>query len=455
MHAYSSFPVRAIALGAVLAAVAAPSSAAAADVFAGVVAAHAAGTAGVDVVAGGAAVATGSAGLAAGAAAIDLPQLVERAWSLSRDESIDSARGSVLDARAVATAAPFAGAPTLGLDLRRDQPRWAGLPGTDASATRGRNEIDVGVSVPVWLPGQRDAERRVLERDRAALAADVRLRRLALAQAVREAVWTLALARAEQRVQQAREQSAQRLEADVARRIAAGDLAPSDGMLARAERLAASAALREAAAAVDASRVALAALTGEREAGRIAEQPADAVDPDAHASLAAARETVDAARARFEQVRATRRDNPTLAVSARFDRDAWGVGYRNTVQVGVSLPLDTEARNAPRLAAASAELARAEVELERERRRRAAELERARLAFDAAREALALQAERSTAASAAQTAIERAFRAGERGLPELLRLRAQTLEAELARDAAQERVGQAIARLNHAMGILP
>ena len=389
------------------------------------------------------------------AGGVDLAQLVTQAWSLSRDEQADTARRAALDARAVAAAAPFAGAPTVGLDLRRDQPPWSGLPGTYAAAARGRNEIDIGVSVPVWLPGQRNAERQVLERDHAALAADARLRRLALALAVREGVWTMALARAEQRLQQMREQSAQRLEADVARRVAAGELAPSDGMLARAERLAASAALREAAAAVDASGAALAALTGEREVGRIVEKPADLVDRDAHPALVAAREAVDAARARLEQAHATRRDNPTLGVSARFDRDAWGAGYRNTVRVGVSLPLDTEARNAPRLAAASAELVRTEVELERERRRRAGDVERARVALDAARDALALQTERATVANAAQAAIERAFHAGERGLPELLRLRAQTLEAELARDAARERVGLAIARFNHAMGVLP
>lgn len=125
------------------------------------------------------------------------------------------------------------------------------------------------------------------------------------------------------------------------------------------------------------------------------------------------------------------------------------------MRVGVSLPLDTEARNAPRIAAASAELTEAEVGLERRRQALAAEVERARIAVATARDLLAAGTERTEAVREALAAVEKAFRAGERGLPEVLRLRAQSFEAERSREAARVQVGLAAARLNQSLGIEP
>ncbi|MFN8841583.1 MAG: TolC family protein, partial [Burkholderiales bacterium] len=199
----------------------------------------------------------------------------------------------------------------------------------------------------------------------------------------------------------------------------------------------------------------LRALAGVEAAGAIDEAARDAVPPDAHPSVALAREAVDAARARLDAARATRRDNPTVSAVARFERDAYGADYRNTIRFGIAVPLDTEARNAPRLAAAGATLAEAEVALAKEARERAAEIERARIALDAALASLEAGTERATAARDAAAALERAFRAGERGLPDVLRARQQALEAELAGALARAQHGLAIARLNQALGIEP
>lgn len=384
-----------------------------------------------------------------------LTELVERAWAIWRQTGIEQARSAEIDARALANRSLFAGAPSVGADLRRDLPRWAGLPGTGTGPERGRNELDVGGSAPIWLPGQREAQRRVLEREREALSAATVLERLRVAGQVREAVWAVSLARAELRVQQARLGTAAALEADVARRVAAGDLARFDRLLAQGEMLAAAAAVRDAQARQSLAAAQLAQLTGIEDPGDAAEPPAPDIEPDTHPALAAARETVAASRARLEYARATRRDNPTVGAAARFDRDTYTSGYRNTVRVGLSVPLDTEARNAPRLAAASAELTEAEIALQREMRARQAETGRARLALEAARSAVELNTQRATVARDALAAIERAFAAGERGLPEVLRVRAQVLEAELARDTAREQMGLAIARLNQARGFQP
>jgi cobalt-zinc-cadmium efflux system outer membrane protein len=405
---------------------------------------------------------------AAGAAsrvAPSLPELVAAAWARSGLETLEQARGAELDARASALRSPFAGPPSIGLDVRRDLPRPIALPGTEVSAERGRNEIEPAIAAPLWLPGQRDAQRGVIERERAQRSAGLRLARLALAGEVREAAWALSAAAIERRVQQAREASAALLEADVGRRVEAGDLAPVDRLAARTERLAALGALREAEAREREAASRLRTITGLEGAGELVESPregaqAESLLPDAqalerHPVLAVAREALDTARARLDAARASRRDAPTLSAAARFDRDAYGGDYRNSVRIGIVVPLDTEARNAPRLAAAGVELAEAELALLRAQREQAAQLERARLGLDASRAAVALDLERAATAGAAQQALERAFRAGERALPDVLRARQTALDAELAAALAKAREGLALARLNQALGVEP
>ena len=396
-----------------------------------------------------------SADVPDGIAATSLAELVERAWSRDRVAAIRDARVVELDARGDAARAAFPDAPSVGFDLRRDLPPGARLPGTDTVDARGRNELEPSVSVPLWLPGQRGAQLRVIDRERARLDAAARLERLRIAGEVREAAWASALARTEVRAQQGRLDAARSLEADVERRVAAGELAPVDRLLARAEALAAEAALNEARGRHAQASAELRRLAGVEAAGVIMETPADTPSSDDHPALVALREAAEAGRARLGLARVSRRDNPALSAAARFDRDVHGAGYRNTLRVGISVPLDTEARNAPRIAAASAELIEAEVGLERRRRALDTSVERARIALDSARAALAANTARAESAGEMSVAIERAFRAGERGLPELLRVRALAFDAGRARDAADLQVGLAIARLNQALGVQP
>jgi outer membrane protein, heavy metal efflux system len=387
-------------------------------------------------------------------ATVPLSELVERAWRLSREEDAKRSRRDEAAAREQATRSLFAGSPSVSLDLRRDLPSGVRLPGTDASTERGKNELEPGISAPLWLPGQRDAVRRTIDRERDALDARTRQLRWQLAGEVRDAVWRLAEARAEVAQQTARLDATRALEADVSRRASAGDLARSDLWSAQAETRAAEAAVTEATGRLDEARASLAGLTGVEDVEADPETPVEPI-ADSHPALQSAERTVATARARLEQAQATRRDNPTFSIVGRFDRDANGTPYRNTVRMGIAIPLDTEARNAPRIAAAGVELAEAEVAVDRERRRVAAEQRRASAAFEAARNALRQQEESARLAADAFGAIERAFRAGERSLPQLLQLRSIMLDAQLAREIARTRVGAALARLNQSNGVLP
>jgi outer membrane protein TolC len=171
--------------------------------------------------------------------------------------------------------------------------------------------------------------------------------------------------------------------------------------------------------------------------------------------MLAAREAQALARAALAEARASRRDPPMLSASARFDREVDVGNWRNTFRLGLSIPLDTEARNAPRLAAAAAQALEAELAVEQVQRELDTARAQARVALELARTGLATHLERAEVAAAAAAALERAFYAGERSLPEVLRLRSLATEAAAAAALAHDRVGREMARFNQTLGVEP
>ncbi len=384
-----------------------------------------------------------------------LTELTQLAWVLRQSEALASARRAELDARSLATQSLFADAPRVGFDLRRDLPPGVILPGTTRTSESGRNEIEPGLSAPVWLPGQRDAQQKLVTQERALLEARQRAERLQVAGQVREAAWKIQMSLTQVKSAQARWESAKQLQADVLRQVHAGVLAPADLALAQAEALGAESAWRDARAQQDMAAVVLRRLTGQSVIGDLTEKSATTHDLGTHPVLVSAKQAWVADQARLELVQRSRRDNPTLSATARFDRDVSGAPYRNTFRLGMTLPLDTEARNAPRIAAAAAALSESEVAVMHRERELLAEIDRSRIALDQAQQAERLLAQRHASMSQVRQAIERAFQAGERSLAELLRVRNLAFEAEQAWHAARDQWGLSQARLNQAWGVEP
>lgn len=384
-----------------------------------------------------------------------LADLHQRALTLTRLDQVNAARDAELDAKVMANQALFPNAPSLGFDVRRDLPSGVALPGTTRANELGRNEIEPGLSVPLWLPGQREAQRRVLLQERALLNAELRLKRLRVAGQVREAAWAFEIAATQLRLKQIQLDSARALEADVKQRVQAGDLAPVDLSLALSNTLAAESGLLDSQGQLASASVDLKSLTGSVQVGSLHEKSTELTNLVSHPALQMAREAVSTEQSRLELAMRTRRDSPTISAVARFDRDIAGAPYRNTFRIGMNFPLDTEARNAPRLAAAAATLTESEVALQQRVRDLDAEVQRARIVLTSNQAMTQTQAARSIAATHVKEVIERAFRAGERSLAELLRVRSLAFEAELAQQAARNQVGLAQARLNQALGLEP
>lgn len=322
----------------------------------------------------------------------------------------------------------------------------------------GLSEWDAGIALPLWLPGYQARTLALIERERdahAALADEIRWR---LAGEVREGWWQYQLAANERELATRRTDAARQLVADVERRVRAGDLPRMDLNQARSAEAAADAALAEADARAHRSARSFLALTG------LTRLPPDAMmaevrrtaDPAApHPRLAPLELAAAAARARLQMASRNVRDLPELAVGLRRERPLDGAAWESSTSVELRIPLATDSRNRPKIAAANAELIEAEAQLPYEQARVAAEHDAAERELQLAAEAARRAALRQALAAETQREYARAFTLGNIDLPQRLRVEADAFDAELAAARARIEATRAISRYNQAIGVLP
>ena len=180
---------------------------------------------------------------------LTLHALFDLAWQRQPEAQSVALRREAAQATRSAAAAWTAEPVALELSTKTDRP----------GSNQGSREAEVGLALPLWLPGERARKAALADAEVQALDSRQRAAQLQLAATVREAWWAAQRAQADWALAQDRLLNAQRLAADVARRVRAGDLsradqAQADGAVAQAE-----AALAEAQGSRDAALAALAA----------------------------------------------------------------------------------------------------------------------------------------------------------------------------------------------------
>ncbi|MBI5722275.1 MAG: TolC family protein [Burkholderiales bacterium] len=346
----------------------------------------------------------------------------------------------------------WAAPPALALSHRND--RW--------QSNAGKRESEIGVAVPLWLPGQRAARGAAAEAAAAQADAARQAARLRLAGEVREAAWGLVALQAEVGQAEAQVRSLAQLAADVERRVRAGDLARADALAAVAEHLAAAAEQTGARQRLQAAQARWRTLTGLAAAPPLEALGADAAPtdvagalPPAHPELRLAGHASEHARKQLELLRSSRRDAPELTLGLRHDVPGGPEPAHNSVVVSLRLPFGSDERYRPLEAVALSELDIAQTHEQRQRERLEAELASARGALQSAQAQADAGRERARLLRERAALIERSFRAGETPLPELLRALAAAAQADGAAAQQQAALGLAGARLQQALGLLP
>ncbi len=389
-------------------------------------------------------------------AAWSLRALFDHAWQRQPEAQAQPLRQQAAEATRLAAQRWTAEPPALQLQTRTDRP----------GSQQGQREVEVGLAAPLWLPGERARSAALGDAQWQQVQSQQRAAQWQLAAQVRQAWWDWQRARSDLALAQDRLHSARQLAADVQRRWQAGDLARTDGLQAQAVAAQAEAAQAEAQGALQAARAALSAwgaLPGtapgapapqDWRAEPLADAAVQAV-PDNHPALAQAQAQAQVARHTAELAAVQRRANPELSVAATRGRDQAGERYRQSVTLGLRIPLGDNALAQAKEAAAQADALEQETRLQRERERLAQDLHAAQARVAAAQAQSDAAARHAALVQETLGHVDKAFRLGEADWP--TRLRAEQDAAQAQRQLARARIdaAAAVSALRQALGLLP
>lgn len=390
---------------------------------------------------------------AAGATSLlSLRQAFDAAWArqpeaLALQERRDAARAQQTAAKAW-TPEPMA------LELSNKTDRLG--------SNNGAREVEVGISVPLWLPGERGSSAALAAAESAAIESRSLAAQLRIAANVREAWWQWQRALVE--VATARDQlgNTRLIAADVARRAKAGDLAradqhQADGAVASAEATVAHAEASHAAARQHLRAIVGATLGTSEEGAALAELDPGAANTDleTHAALQELKDRATVAERTVTLTFTQSRASPELMLTTTRDRSARGETSQQTITLGIRIPFGAGPRSDARRANARAEATEIQAQLALERERLTSEREAARVRVEASRAQLAAAERRAQLARESRGFFDKSFRLGETDLPTRLRIEAEAAEAD--RQAARTRIelAAAISGWRQALGLLP
>lgn len=389
---------------------------------------------------------------------LTLGEFFELAWARQPEARATAARRDAALATRDAAASWSADAPALSLQAKSDRP----------GANEGAREYEVGVGIPLWLPGERSRAARLAEAELKALDSSLLAARLRLAENVRGAWWRYQRAQSDWQLAQVRETNARQLASDVARRVKAGDLARADQHQADGAAAQAEAVIAEAAAEQAAALNQLRALAGTAIPVPVAsaplpealpETPQAGTAPDgravAHPAVIALLDRAQAARDAAALARQQNRANPELTVAATRERDVTGASFKQSFTVGIRIPFGAGPRARAKQFTAQAEALDAEAQAELETGNVTQGIASAQAQLRAAQTRQQAEERRARLAREARGFFDKSFRLGETDLPTRLRIELEAVEAEHASARARIDAAAAVSGLRQAMGLLP
>lgn len=384
-----------------------------------------------------------------------LKQAFAAAWLRQPEAQSREARQEVAIAQRQAADSWTAEPASLELSLRSDR----------LNKNLGSREFEAGLALPLWLPGERARTGALADAQLRASASRVLAAQLRTAASVRESYWQWQRARGEQGLALERLGNAQRLAADVAKRVKVGDLARADQHQAEGVLATAEAGVAEAVSALAGAAQQLRALSGAAPVAAlevaVAAEPLPAEPADMvllerrHPALSELADRADVARRAAELAAVQTRSNPELTLATATDRGLAGEPYQQSITLGIRIPFGSDSRNRAKRSTTQAELIEAEGQLGLEQERRQSELDSARVRLQSAQAQLTAADKRAQLASESRRFFQKSYQMGETDLPTRLRIELEAAEAQ--RQAGRTRIdlAAAVSALRQALGLLP
>jgi cobalt-zinc-cadmium efflux system outer membrane protein len=375
--------------------------------------------------------------------AATLREALDHAWAAQANQL--SARDQQFSAQVAASQAWTPAPPSIGLFNTTDQ----------LNGDYGRREWEVGLSAPIWLPGQRDQAEALANAEKTAFSGRSALSRWQLAGQLRESWWAVRFAQVDLTSASRLLDEAQALAKDVGLRVQAGDLAALDQSQAKSRIQQAKQQQSIAQLELQRARQAFALISR----GAVLPEQNEALAPlpalELHPVLSSLQDATRSAQARLEQATGDSRDAPEVALSYTSERDAFDDPYRGRIKLGITVPFGSESRNQPRITAANADWIEAQTTRELESQRISAELASARLELSQSQQQQALAAEELPLVNERAGWVAKGFRLGQFDLLTQIRSQQELLDAQAQVARAEYTIGRAISRFNQAAGVLP
>jgi outer membrane protein TolC len=321
---------------------------------------------------------------------------------------------------------------------------------------RGEREWQAEMELPVWLPNQRNNRLKVADASQSSVIASRESLKLHVAGQLREALWDVAANDNNLALALNQLEVANKLQHDVEKRHQAGEMAKTDVMLAQQETLRAEKDKLRAEAEVMHARHRYYLLTGLRELpASYTEKQSELEDYSQSSIWLEAQSKVGLAETERSLAQVESHENMQVLFNMRSTKGAFDSTANDSVGLKLRIPFGGETRAAPIKAAAELGVGNALSEREALKYTLEAAMHEAEHNLSVSRAELAIANKQFDIAKESVRLAQKAFQLGESDLVSLLRVQAQTFEAERAFTTRQIQVQWDIARYNQTVGVLP
>ncbi len=377
---------------------------------------------------------------------LQLSEVFEKTFARNPMQASLHSRDSVVSAKKLVANALLPTAPALSLLHQNDV----------VGSGRGEREWQAEVELPVWLPNQRNNRLKVADASQSSVIASRESVKLHVAGQLREALWDIAMNDNILALALNKLEVANNLQRDVEKRHQAGEMAKTDVMLAQQETLRAEKEKLRAEAEVMHARHRYYLLTGLRELPASYTEKQSVLEDYSQSSIwLEAESKVGLAETERNLAQVESHDNLQVLFNLRSTKGAFDNVANDSVGVKVRIPFGGETRAAPIKAAAELGVGNALSERETLKYALEAAMHEAEHNLSVSRAELVIANKQFDIAKESVRLAQKAFQLGESDLVSLLRVQAQTFEAERAFTTRQIQVQWDIARYNQTVGVLP
>lgn len=377
---------------------------------------------------------------------VTLSSITQRVYELHPAHLNELAQKQQVNANSALAYSTFANAKTVSLTHQNDV----------VGSGDGLQEWEGIVEMPLWLPGQKQQRMSLSDKLRAELPVYQQQVKLAASAEVRKLVWNVVLANTATTETYQIWQSALKLEKDVVARVKAGELAGTEGLLAKTHALEMQNQYLLKNSDLGQALSLYRAITKERFLPEqyVEVQVNKAKIDEGHPDLMMLDYRISTLRSQQDIAHFDGAINPSLSVGIRRERGNNDERFINSMGVGISFALDDEVYRRPAIANAAKALADVEVarlQLERELNitlyTHMHDLETKRLQ-------LALVNDQNETTQQYLALQQRAFDLGDLDLVSLIRSQSLASEIHNRKLALEVDIKYTIAMINQALGVI-